>query len=409
MTATDQPQSPAGQLLAEVLLTDFGAAGPYDGYRRLRELAPVLITGGRTLVLSRYADCDAVLRNRAIGKADESLGFRLSPIPEELRQRAAHRFRRTMLFRNPPDHTRLRRLVSSAFTGRHVEELRAAVVTQIETLLDGLAEHDTVDIISELALPLPVGVIGDLLGVPEGDRAAAAPLIRAMLAPLEPSSDAAAVARSADAEDELAAYFADLLAAKRRHPADDLLSRLATALGDDVLDDDECVGSAILLFAAGFETTTNLIGNGLAALLAFPDQRELLCSRPELAPGAVEELLRYDAPVQTDGRTVLEPTTVAGIECEPGRTILMLLGAANRDPDRFPDPDRLDLTRSGSPNLAFGSGIHFCLGAHLARMEGIELFPRLLARFPAIAPAGEQIWRSGLSFRGLQSLPVALS
>lgn len=408
MTATDQPQSAAGQLLAEVLLTDFGASGPYEGYRRLRDLAPVLVTGGGSLVLTRYADCDATLRNRAIGKADESLGFRLSPIPDDLRRRAAHRFRRTMLFRNAPDHTRLRQLVSSAFTGRHVEELRDSVITRIESLLDDMAEHDVADIIPQLALALPVAVIGDLLGVPAADRAAAAPLIRDLMAPLEPSSDAAALERAADSEDELADYFGDLLAAKRRDPQDDLLSRLATAHGADALDDDECVGSAILLFAAGFETTTNLIGNGLAALLAFPDQLELLRGRPELAPRAVEELLRYDAPVQTDGRTVLEPADVAGIDCTPGQTVLMLLGAANRDPDRFPDPDRLDITRSGPSNLAFGSGIHFCLGAHLARLEGVELFPRLLARFPAIAPAGEQIWRSGLSFRGLQSLPVSL-
>ncbi|MBU1801893.1 MAG: cytochrome P450 [Actinobacteria bacterium] len=399
---------PAEQLLVDVLLTDHGPCGPYDAYRRLRELAPVLVTTSGALVLTRYDDCASALRDPALGKADESLGFRLSEVPEELQRRAMQRFRRTMLFRNPPDHKRLRYLVASAFTPRHTEQLRRKVVAQIDDLLDGLSGRTTADMISELALPLPVGVIGDLLGVPLKDRTMAAPLVRDLVAPLEPAADAAAVRRAAEAEDELAEYFSRLLTVKRDRPEDDLLSRLATARGDDVLDDDECVGSAILLFAAGFETTTNLIGNGLAALLDAPDQLAMLRERPQLAAAAVEELLRYDTPVQTDGRTVLESTRVAGVDLEPGQVVLTLLGAANRDPARYPDPDRLDLTRAGPSGLSFGSGIHFCLGASLARMEGAELFPRLIARFPDIRPAGEPVWRPGLSFRGLASLPVAL-
>ncbi|WP_228815698.1 cytochrome P450 [Nocardia puris] len=276
-----------------------------------------------------------------------------------------------------------------------------------KTSLDAMSEHEVADIISELALPLPVNVIGDLLGVPKADRAVAAPMVRALLASLEPNADTAALTFACEAEDELAAYFTDLLAAKRAHPAQDLLSRLAAARGDDVLDDDECVGTAILLFAARFETTTNLIGNGVAALLTHSDQMDLLRARPDLASSAVEELLRYDAPVQTNGRTVLEPTRLAGVDLQPGQVVLTLLGAANRDPDRFAVPDSLDITRTGTTPLSFGAGVHFCLGAPLARLEGAVLFPRLVARFPQLALVGEPCWRTGVSFRGLSSLKVA--
>ncbi|MCE5292043.1 MAG: cytochrome P450 [Nocardiaceae bacterium] len=395
------------ELLLDALLTNHGPAGPYEAFRRLRETQPVLLTRSGVLVLSRYDDCAAALRDRSLGKADESLGFGLSEIPEELQRQAMHRFRRTMLFRNPPDHHRLRRLVSDVFTPRHIDELRSRIVTQIDHLLNAMEERDSVDIITELALPLPVNVIGDLLGVPTADRAVAAPLVRALLASLEPGADIESLTAACEAEDQLATYFTDLLAAKRARPADDLLSRLAVAHGEDVLDDDECVGTAILLFAAGFETTTNLIGNGIAALLAHPDQMHLLRARPELASKAVEELLRYDAPVQTNGRTVLEPTRLAGVDLHPGQVVLTLLGAANRDPDRFYDPDRLDITRTGVPPLSFGAGIHFCLGAPLARLEGSILFPLIVARFPGLRLLEQPRWRTGLSFRGLSSLKVA--
>ncbi|TDP31420.1 cytochrome P450 [Nocardia ignorata] len=393
-------------LLLDALLTDHGSAGPYEAFRRLRQTQPVLVTRSGVLVLSRYDDCAAALRDRSLGKADESLGFGLSDIPEELQHQAMHRFRRTMLFRNPPDHHRLRRLVADVFTPRHIDELRGRIVTQVNHLLNVMEARVSVDIINDLALPLPVNVIGDLLGVPFTDRAVAAPLVRALLASLEPGADIAALTAACDAEDQLAAYFADLLAVKRARPTGDLLSRLAVANGDDILDDDECVGTAILLFAAGFETTTNLIGNGVAALLAHPDQMRELRARPELASNAVEELLRYESPVQTNGRTVLQPTRLAGVDLHPGQVVLILLGAANRDPDRFDDPDSLDITRTGVPPLSFGAGIHFCLGAPLARLEGSILFPLLASRFPDLRLVEQPRWRTGLSFRGLSTLKV---
>lgn len=394
------------QLLMAALLTDHGSAGPYESYRRLRDSHPVLQTNSGVLVLSRHRDCDSALRDRNLGKVDESLGFRLTEVPDDLKHRAMQRFRRTMLFRNPPDHTRLRRLITDVFTTRHVEHLRAGIVDTIEQLLSDIEGKHDVDVMTDLALPLPVKVIGDLLGLPPEGRELAASVVRDLVAPLEPMADAAALQRAADAEDQLAEYLGKLLVNKRVHPADDLLSRLVAAHDDDGLDDDECVGTAILLFAAGFETTTNLIGNGLAALLANPTQADLLRQQPKLAADAVEELLRYDAPVQTNGRTVLEPTRIADVYLEPGQVVLTLLGAANRDPDQFTHPDSLDITRTGSRPLSFGAGIHFCLGAALARMEGAELFPRLLIRFPELSIAAEPSWRPGLSFRGLTSLPV---
>ncbi|MEH6797268.1 MAG: cytochrome P450 [Rhodococcus sp. (in: high G+C Gram-positive bacteria)] len=297
--------------------------------------------------------------------------------------------------------------MADVFTPRHIDELRSRIITQIHHLLNVMEVQVFVDIITDLALPLPVNVIGELLGVPAADRAVAAPLVRALLASLEPGANVEALTAACEAENQLAMYFADLLSVKRARPADDLLSRLAVAHGDDILDDDECVGTAILLFAAGFETTTNLIGNGVAALLAHPDQMRELGARPDLASNTVEELLRYDSPVQTNGRTVLEPTRLAGVDLHPGQIVLTLLGAANRDPDRFCDPDKLDITRTGVPPLSFGAGIHFCLGAPLARLEGSLLFPILVARFPGLQLVEQPRWRTGLSFRGLSSLKVA--
>ncbi len=399
--------APPREMLLAALLTDHGQAGPYEAFRLLREAHPALVTQSGVLVLSRYDDCAAALRDRKLGKVDESLGFGLTEVPEALQRQAMHRFRRTMLFRNPPDHQRLRRLVADVFTPHHVDDLRARIILQIDRLLDAIADQPVSDIITDLALPLPVNVIGDLLGVPPEDRGAAAPLVRALISSLEPSANTADLTQACEAEDQLAHYFAELLATKRSHPADDLLSRLAAARGDDTLDEDECVGTAILLFAAGFETTTNLIGNGVAAFLAHPDQMRLLRTSPELAATAVDELLRYDSPVQTNGRTVLEATRLAGIDLQPGQVVLTLLGAANRDPARFPDPDMLDITRTGTVPLSFGAGIHFCLGAPLARLEGAELFPRLVTRFPQLTLAEEPRWRTGMSFRGLSSLKVA--
>ena len=395
------------QLLASILLSDHGADGPYDSYQQLRDSAPVLVSSAGTVVLTNWIDCDSALRNKALGKVDESLGFRLNAVPEDLQRRAMARFRRTMLFRNPPEHSRLRRLVSEAFTQRHVADLEQRTARTIDDFLDQIDEVGRADIISDLALPLPVAVIGDLLGVPAHERSVAAPLVRKLMAPLEPSADAGAIAEAAIAEDELADYFRQLLAKRRSKPENDLLSRLVAARDDEALDEDECIGTAMLIFAAGFETTTNLIGNGLAALLSHRSELDRLRNDPGLIEQAIDEMLRYDAPIQTDGRTALRHTEVGGVAVDPGTVVLMLLGAANRDPNHYDQPDKFDIGRTGPQSLAFGAGIHYCLGAPLARLEARLLFPRILERFPGIHVAETPVWRPGLTFRGLESLVVS--
>lgn len=344
-------------LLVDALLTDHGPAGPYAAFARLRGAHPALSTRTGALILSRYDDCDAARRDRNLGKVDESLGFRLSEGPEELQRTAMRRFRRTML--SQPTRPR----AVAPHRGRcvhpcHIDELRSSVIAQIELLLDKMSVRPHADIIADLALPLPVSVIGTMLGVPDDDRAAAAQLVRDLVAPLEPSADAAAVARAAVAEDRLTDYFTGLLSAKRRAPGDDLLSRLATARGDNAFDDDdECVVPRCCCLPRASRPRPISSVTGVAALRAHPEQMHLLRERPEIVGTAVEKLLRYDALVQTNGCTVLRPTTLASHDLTPGRAVLTLLGAANRDPDVFDDPDTLDLTPTGRPPLAFGAGI----------------------------------------------------
>ncbi|MFC5754284.1 cytochrome P450 [Actinomadura rugatobispora] len=397
----------AEQLLYELML-DPGNENPYDGYRRLREQAPALVTGDGTLVLTRFEDCDTALRHRSIGKSDDVLDLGIGDEAMDRPGTMVDLLRDSMLFANPPDHTRLRRLVSSAFTGRHVEALRAAVTARTQAMLEALAAEPGGDFMDAVALPLPVNVISDLLGVPEADRLAFTPKVHALIAALEPTADRDTVALGERSGRELVDYFTALLADKRARPADDMLSRLVASHEDDALDEQEMISTALLLFAAGFETTTNLLGNGLHALLNSPDELRRLRDRPDLMPTAIEELLRYDSPVQFSARTVLEPVTVAGADLEPGRLVLTMFGAANHDPDRFTEPHRLDLGRDDGSHLAFASGLHFCLGAHLTRLEA-QVFLTLLVRRYDPAPAGDPVRRPSFTVRGFDRLPVTLS
>jgi len=329
----------------------------------------------------------------------------------EARQRMAETQSLTMLFANPPEHTRLRRLVSREFTPGRVDALRPAVVAMVDGILDRMADEAQVDVMAVLAFPLPVTVIGELLGIPEADRPGFQPLVQRAVVSLEVNATDEQLEDAQLAAAEMAVYFLDLLAERRARPADDLLSALATAAdADDRLTEEEVVATAILLFAAGFETTTNLIGNGLWAFLSHPDQLERLRSEPGLVASAVEEVLRFDSPVQVNGRSALTAAHVAGEPLAADDFVICLQGAANRDPDRFPDPDRFDIGRDNGPPLSFGSGIHHCLGAALARMEGQVVFRRLVERFSRIDPLVEQPeQRTGLTLRGLATLPVSVA
>jgi cytochrome P450 len=397
------------QLLLDLLVSPEGRRDPYPLYRELRRTAPVYRSSFEALVLCRYDDCLQALRDPRLGRGNR--GARLTSLPDDLLARQQERQQLSMLFANPPTHTRLRRLVSREFTPGRVLRLRPAIETMVARILDGIADRGEVDVMAELAFPLPVTVIGELLGVPEADRAGFQPLVRRTIVTLEFNADEAGYRAAAEASDEMAAYFADLLAKRRRDPQDDLLSALAVAPdADDRLTEAEVVATAILLFAAGFETTTNLIGNGLLALLSHPEQMAVLRADPEGTPVAVEEILRWDSPVQLNGRVALEPAVVAGQDLQPGDWVMCLQGSANRDPERFSEPERFDVRRDEGAPLSFGNGIHYCLGAGLARAEGDVVLRGLLDRFVAIeALDPNPPWRSGLTLRGLAELPVRVT
>lgn len=396
---------------------------PYPLYALLRERAPVLDSSLGQLVVSRYEDATAALRDPRLGRAlvgphrdlrgrpgADPVGAAGLDADPELRRAYFDMAGHNMLLTDPPDHTRLRRLVSRAFTPRRVEALRPAVEAMVDDLLDGLLGAGEVDLMSTFALPLPNAVIGELVGVPDADRAGMVDLVRASAAGIEPIIDDATARAALDATEELGTYFTELLAERRARAADDLLSGLASAAeADDRLTDEEITSTAILLFAAGFETTTNLIGNGTLALLRHPDAMAQLRGDPGLAASGVEELLRWDSPVQFNTRTALEPAVVAGVPVEPGRSVIVLQGAANRDPRRFPDPDVLDLARADNVPLSFGWGAHHCIGAPLARMEGELVLRALATRTSSITlEEDDPPWKPGLTLHGLERLPVSL-
>jgi cytochrome P450 len=409
MTAVSTVEPDA--LLLELIATPEGRADPYPRYAALRQQAPVHRSTFGIWTLTNYDDCQLLLRHPGVGKdfssAMNSLG--LSDADREAQDRFRND-RSNMLVTDPPDHTRLRGLVTRAFTPRTVEKLRPRIVTLVDELLDGF-DPGEVEVMDALAFPLPVTVIGDMLGVPVDDRPLLRPLVRSVTAILELAVSPEALAEAADADAKLGAYFGDLVADRRAHPQDDLLTKLIEAEDQgDQLTEQELVSTVILLFAAGFETTTHLVGNGLLALLRNPGELDRLRADRSLVRGAVEELLRYDSPVQLAARTTYEELTVGGQTIPAGNMVIAMLGAANRDPARFGDPDRLDVGRDEGPPMSFGGGIHFCLGAALARLEGQIVLDRLLDRFTTFELVGAPpTVRDSLTLRGLVDLRVLFS
>jgi hypothetical protein len=315
-----------------------------------------------------------------------------------------------MLFRDPPDHTRLRSLVNRAFTPRVVEDLRPHIRDVARYLIDRVVTDGAMDVVEDLAVPLPAIVIAELLGVPPDDReqfkAWSAQIVLALDGTLPP----AVRMQAAGARGELASYFDRLIGQRRRRPRRDLLSDLV-AVEDkgERLSHPELLSMCNLLLVAGHETTTNLLASGALTLLRHPDQLALLRQRPNLLAGAVEELLRFESPVQRIGRVAKAPVTVGDVEIKAGQMAAAVVAAANRDPAVFPDPDRLDVTRRPGPHLAFGHGPHFCLGAPLARLDGQVVFEALLDRLPALRladPDWTPEWSANTVIRGLKALPV---
>jgi cytochrome P450 len=320
----------------------------------------------------------------------------------------------SMLDRDPPDHTRLRRLVSKAFTRRAIEALEPRVVALVDAALDGIARRiardGQADLVTELAYPLPFTVICEMLGMPDTDHERLRELAGVVVRSLEPVNDPELITAIAEADLELSRRIAEVIETKRRSPGEDLLTALIQAEDDgDVLSDTELVAQVVLLYVAGHETTVNLISNGAIALLRHPEQFALLAGHPELDENAIEELLRYDSPVQQSRRITLSPYEVGGRVIPTGSFVLAGLASANRDEDVFgSDAGTLRLDRRNArAQLSFGGGPHHCLGAALARLEGRVALGRLVRRFPTLSLAGELSWNGRINLRGPNAVPVA--
>ncbi|HEY5015690.1 MAG TPA: cytochrome P450 [Streptosporangiaceae bacterium] len=384
-------------------------ADPYPTYAWLRAARPVWRPAERVYVLSRHEDCVSVLRDPRFGRAEEGrLGLRrVGSGTEVTAERPAVR---SFLALNPPDHTRLRRLVSKAFTPARVRDLGPRIDAIAAELIEtASASGEPVDLIAALASPLPVTVISELLGVPSADYERLVGWSDALARGLDPGFLISAEDRERQqlARAEFGAYLSGLIAERRRSPGDDLVSALAGVVDDgDVLSEEELIATCILLLVAGHETTTSLMGAAVLGLLQHPDQLARLRAEPELMTGAVEEFLRYDPPVQLTARVALTDASIGSLSVSAGSAALMLVGAANRDPALCADPDDLDIARPPTHHVSFGQGIHFCLGAPLARLETQIVLRQLLERPDDLRLAGEPAWKENTVLRGLRGLPV---
>ena len=384
-------------------------ADPYPWYRALRERAPVHRHAEVGYVISRYQDVDALFRD------ERFLVSTPSPWREVLAGVAAPELRMlgesTLLFIDPPAHSRVRSLVSKAFTPSRIGLLRPHVERTTDALLDGLAARDEFDLLCEIAEPLPILTITHLLGVPDADWSALHRWTNAITAFNELPADFAALPGANAAATEFGEYCRALLAERRAKPGDDLVSALIAAEDEGHrLSGDEVVSMVILLLMAGYDTTKSLISSGVRELLRHPAQAALVREDPAVASAAIEELLRYESPLHVasgGGRWAREPITLHDVTIEPGVPVRLLLGSANRDPAAFDRPDVLDLRRAAKPHLAFGKGVHFCLGAALGRLEGQVVIPRILTRFPDLELVRDDLeWRPSMVTRQLAALPV---
>jgi hypothetical protein len=377
---------------------------PYPTYARLRAEAPLWWheQTGMWLV-SRHRDVDALLRDRRLGRV-------FTPCEPVARFAAWNLLNEhSLLELEPPDHTRLRQLVARPFTPRRISGLRARIVEMTNDLLDR-ADPSGFDVITEFAELLPVEVIAELLGVPSDLRPHLRPWSNRIVALYELGFGEATANDAIVAATEFTAALRDLIAWRRRAPGDDLLSALVHARIDgDALSDDELVATAALLLNAGHEASVNVIGNGIVALLDAPDQLALLRADPARCRDAIDELIRYDSPLSLFQRTVFAPMEVAGRTLVPGDRVGLLLASANRDPEVFPAPERLDLSRTPNPHVGFGAGIHYCLGAPLARLEGAVAFEQLLARGADMVLSAPPTRRRSYQFRGYSRAVLRMS
>jgi cytochrome P450 len=386
-------------------------ADPYPVYRRLRDEHPVLWNPGTgQWLVSRHADVNRLLRDRRLGRTylHQSTHAEMGRPDPPAWHAPFHELNDAgMLDMEPPDHTRLRRLVLKAFTPRTVEAMRGRIQAIVDGLIDDLADAGEVDLIADFIEPLPVTVIAELLGVPAADRHLLRPWSAdiCLMYELNPSDESAHKAVTASIE--FGAYLRDLLAERRLRPGDDLISALAAVVDDgDTLTEAELIGTCVLLLNAGHEASVNGAGNGWWTLFRHPDALARLRADPALLPSAIEELLRYDTPLSLFERWVLEPIEVAGVTIPRGEEVALLFGSANRDPGAFDRADELDLARDPNPYLSFGAGIHYCLGAPLAKLELGIAFGTLLRRVPRLEPTDPPRWKPTFVLRGLEALRV---
>ena len=384
---------------------------PYPHYERMRTLDPVHLTPLGMFVASRHAEVSLVLRDKRFGK-DYAERSKRRYGPDIMKEPVFRNFALTMLQQDPPDHTRLRGLVVKAFTARRVEDMRPRIQQIVDETLDRIIPQGRMDLIEDFAFRLPVTIICDMLGIPEehremfytGSRNSGRILEPVPLSPEEIKQGNATTAMTG-------MYFQQLFELRRKSPGNDLTTQLVQAEEDgSKLSNEELVANIVLLFGAGHETTVNLIGNGLLALYRNPDQLALLKANPSLITNAIEEFLRYNSSVQMTGRAALEDLELGGRKIPKGEGVLCLLGSANRDPAVYPDrPEQLDIARPNVRPLSFGGGIHFCLGAQLARIEAEVAIATLLRRLPDLKldDAENPEWRPSFVLRGLKRLPAS--
>jgi cytochrome P450 len=381
-------------------------SNPYPFYRQLHDGPPRMINlFGQVALVGRFADVTAILKDNARFSSYQSR-------PPEMEDRGPFRGATTMLFSDPPVHTRLRRLVSRDFTPRRIREMEPRIREITNRLLDDAAKKGELEVMSDLANALPVMVIAEMLGVPSELYAQFKHWSDEVIAGGNTIPGAPLPDHTIKAGDELRAYLFEAIEHRRKNPGADLISALVAAHADgETMTEDELLAFAVLLLLAGNETTTNLIGNGMLALGRNPDQMDLLRRNPELTPRAIEEMLRYDGPVQSTSRNTVSDTEVGGTMIKAGTGCFVILAAANHDPAQFSDPDRFDITREPRDHVAFGDGIHFCIGAPLARLEGAIAIGSALARFPGLRlkdPGAPLTYKGSYFLRGLSRLTMAI-
>jgi hypothetical protein len=406
----EQIQAPIGAMLFNPSAPEF-ISDPYPFYRRLRETDPLHLSPLGFHVASKHADVAAILRDKRFGK--DFIGrITMRRGPESLNEPVYRSMSHWMANLDPPDHGRLRNLVAPAFTARRVDHMRPRIQQIVDEIIDRMEPQRHMDLIADFAFRLPVTVICDILGIPKEDRQVFFTYSRAFARLLDftPLSRAE-IDQQNSYNLAMAEYFRGLFERRRREPGNDLTTHLVQAEEHgSALTNEELTANVILLFGAGHETTVNLIGNGLLALYRNPDQLDLLKNDLSLLPNAIEELLRYDSPVQVARRPALEYVEeIGGISLEKSQRVVCLLGAANRDPEIFSDPDRLDLTRRDVQPLSFGGGIHYCVGAQLARVEAEIAIGALLRRLPNLQlnDVEHPDWRQTFVLRGLNKLPAS--